>query len=392
MAAISSDKEGGTFDSVLNKSLILFDLAEKANKYQAFIGFYNVAKSKGFDAPTALKYAEDLVNDTQFVYGKSNTPKWFRGSSGAVIGQYKKFFLNDLALYSNLATGAVKGDSGAAKGLITKMAAMVALGGLSNMAPGLRDLDKLLMAMGIDSKQELRELFKDNQFAADFSTNGLLYALGLPDISQAVGNEILDLPDRYDNDSLPATLGKLVGGVSVGVAQKGLNAIQLAADGEYMKAAQQPVAGLAGPLRAVETMLNPERGITNNRGDTMVPDVTKGEIVSLFGGFNPARNRRAQDDLRSATRFGAKVSDNENINERLAEAVVSKEGLSPIIRSYYEAQSKKPASARRPINWTSVNEIVKRKRNPLQAKIDSMPKSARAEALKKFGKYSENRM
>jgi hypothetical protein len=389
MAGIASGREDSTFDSVLNTSLVFFDLAEKANRYQAFIASYNVAKKKGMDAPTAIKYAGEFVKDTQFVYDKTNTPKWFRGSAGAIIGQYKKFFLNDLALYSNLATSAAKGNTGAAKGLITKMAAMVALGGLSNMAPGIRDLDKLLMAGGIDTKEALREFFKDSQFAADFSSNGLLYALGLPDISQAVGNEILDLPDRYDNDALETTFGKLVGGVSIGVGQKLINAAQLAADGKYMKAAQQPVAGFSGPLRAIETMMNPERGLTNNRGDTMVPNVTKGEIASLFGGFNPARNRREQDLMRSATKLGAKASDNDNINERLAEAKLNKESLTPIINAYYKAQSKKPLYARRSINWTSVAQIEKRKRNPLQAKIDSMPKAARAEAMKRYGKYME---
>src|SRR5690606_35366067 len=60
-------------------TMILFDRAEKLNRTHAFIAGYEMAAKKGANFEERVAAGERLVDDSQFIYSKSNRPEIARG-------------------------------------------------------------------------------------------------------------------------------------------------------------------------------------------------------------------------------------------------------------------------------------------------------------------------
>ena len=109
----------------------LFGFAEKYNRHVAFIAAWNAAPP-GVDR---YQFAVDAVDETQFLYNKSNRPNWGRGAIGATVFTFRTFIINYLEFLARLP----RKQQALALGVLVFMA------GFSGI-PGLDDLDDAIDA------------------------------------------------------------------------------------------------------------------------------------------------------------------------------------------------------------------------------------------------------
>lgn len=161
----------GTTKSKVGKiaelSMAPFQFAEKVNRIHALFAGYDLATKKGLSGADALRFAEDIVDETQFVYGKSNRPEIARGPIGAPALVFKMWSGNFIRFLRN--QYGREGVMGVAKGLapITTLAGVTAL-------PLAKQLMDALRGSGIDLSKELRKIMADNE-APERLIDGILY-------------------------------------------------------------------------------------------------------------------------------------------------------------------------------------------------------------------------
>ena len=109
----------------------LFGFAEKYNRHVAFIAAWRSAP----DGVDRYQFAVDAVDETQFVYNKSNRPNWGRGVIGATVFTFRTFIINYLEFLARLP----RKQQALALGVLVFMA------GFSGI-PGLDDLDDAIDA------------------------------------------------------------------------------------------------------------------------------------------------------------------------------------------------------------------------------------------------------
>ena len=109
----------------------LFGFAEKYNRHVAFIAAWRSAP----DGVDRYQFAVDAVDETQFLYNKSNRPNWGRGAIGATVFTFRTFIINYLEFLARLP----RKQQALALGVLVFMA------GFSGI-PGLDDLDDAIDA------------------------------------------------------------------------------------------------------------------------------------------------------------------------------------------------------------------------------------------------------
>lgn len=111
-------KQGST------KTGFVFSKVEELNRLHAFAAGLNDAKKAGLTGNDAIKYAQKLVNETQFRFGLENAPAILRGgnTTASVLGQYKAYQIQQAIFLKNL----LLHDP---KGLLKYVGAVTALAG-----------------------------------------------------------------------------------------------------------------------------------------------------------------------------------------------------------------------------------------------------------------------
>jgi hypothetical protein len=95
------------WDMLLRGAGYLFNRVEQTNRSVAYLGalgrFYKAGPkammrriADGRIDDRAKQFADDVVNKTQFRYGKVGIPQAFRGPAGSVLGQFSTFGLNQI--------------------------------------------------------------------------------------------------------------------------------------------------------------------------------------------------------------------------------------------------------------------------------------------------------
>jgi len=112
-----------------------FNEAERFNRFVTAEGAYARAIAKGVDEDAAIQEALQLVRETQFDYSVANMPIVLSGPVGAVLGQFKSFFINEAEFIAGLSE----------KELMGFATAMVAMGGASSVfnLPGVDMVNRL---------------------------------------------------------------------------------------------------------------------------------------------------------------------------------------------------------------------------------------------------------
>ena len=159
----------------------LFSLAESYNRRVAFIAAHTLATENGIADP--FRFAEEAVNQTQFVYSKSARPNWARSTVGQMVFTFKTFSISYLEFLKRLP----------AKEQALALGVLVMFAGLGG-APGADDLDDLIdtlgQAMGYNTNSKAwKEKVLDDMIgkeAAQYALYGISHGLPI-DVSSRLG-------------------------------------------------------------------------------------------------------------------------------------------------------------------------------------------------------------
>lgn len=186
-------------------SMKFFSSAEKFNRETAFISGFRVGKGT---IAERVRFAEDFVNQTQYVYSKMNRPELFRGKKGALF-TFRGFGWNYLG---NLKNNIADKEWAAT---VRSLGTMAALGGASALPLVGKDLFAALELAGFDPKKKLREA-SPSQALVDLYLYGIPFTFGLNLSNSVSPGEIV--PD-LEEGPLAATV-RYVGGAPLAFAQR----------------------------------------------------------------------------------------------------------------------------------------------------------------------------
>jgi hypothetical protein len=170
----------------------VFGVAEQFNRRSTFIAAYRIAVEKGMANPA--QFAEQAVNDTQFVYTKANRPKWARGAVGSVLFTFKTYSINYVELLHRMAT---KGGPEGKRAALLAIGVLFVMSGMSGL-PGSDDLDDLIdgllqrLGYNFQSKAQRQRFFAETiglgELGARVLEHGASALPGVPiDVSGRLG-------------------------------------------------------------------------------------------------------------------------------------------------------------------------------------------------------------
>nr|MBL0731269.1 PLxRFG domain-containing protein [Desulfobacterales bacterium] len=199
---------GAIAAKVINKAGIFMQVAEKFNRASTGLAAFRVAyndgttfegeKTKGnYDA--SLKFAEKIILDSHFLYGKVNMPMAFRGGDIRKIMRagytFRSFQHNyfDIMSHMFLHEG-WQGKKAVARSLLN----IIAVGGLASF-PFFKGLSQVLLSALDDDEEDAMTLIRDkmpNAWMKDVVTYGLPGAMFGVDLSGSMGT---DLPQKLQD-------------------------------------------------------------------------------------------------------------------------------------------------------------------------------------------------
>src|SRR5712671_3957600 len=87
----------------------LFAGSYSGNRMHAWMAGLRDAEEQGLVGNAQLRYADKIMNDTQFIHTGANMPAATRGPFGHTVMQFKQFQLNQAAFMMNLLGDATDG-------------------------------------------------------------------------------------------------------------------------------------------------------------------------------------------------------------------------------------------------------------------------------------------
>ena len=310
MRELSGRKGGAAFigKTFTDYSSFLFDNVEKFNRLNAFINGYKIAEQKGMSLNESIKFAEDLVNETQFYYGKANRPEIARGKT-APLFTFRIFMGNYLKL--------LKDSIGQKEwGVLARMlGTMTALGGVAAI-PGIKELEQALTIAGVDTKAIARESLGGGKLS-DIIIHGLPTLAGM-NISGAIGiGEIAPDIER----GVPAALARGVMGVTADIPMRVGRAYTMATKYDDMYRAVEALMpeAIRNPMAAKRWA---KEGVRTPSQEPIVEKVTTKDSIIKGLGFQPNIVTRAYERENSERLLKELTKENAtNLNFRLAKAL-----------------------------------------------------------------------
>lgn len=350
---IAGSKFGRVMQKVLDGMGVFMQAAEVVNRQAVALAAYRMElKKTDGDVDAAIKYAAEVLDDTQFNMNISNQPRFMHNNAVRVVMQYKGFAINMMDYLGRTMRTAMDGmDKGerrqATKALGMIFAAQVALAGIGSLplyigaaavgakaggaaagaaggGMGAARLAKVLGggvgalalsaflngAFGDDDepwdwKADMRRWLAENTNAtfAQFLDRGLFSIAGV-DIADRIsmnGLMLRDLQEQHgkkawQNMAEEAALG--MGGVAMSKFYLGgARALDALEQGNTKDAfiSMLPVA-LANLLKGADMAAN---GVTDKRTGAKLMDVNAGEAMVQMFGFQPSdvRERRWADNV-----------------------------------------------------------------------------------------------
>jgi hypothetical protein len=245
----------------------------------------NVGNKEALQA--ARDYADRIVGETHLNYAAENRARHMHpngwGGWGRVMWQFRSYQQGMIYLVLKNLIDAAKGDKEARRASYYLAGTMLASAGVSGL-PGAATVFFVAQAIynafkDDDDEKDLRQMFYAGleevlgTTGADMAMKGSLAAIGL-DISQRVGMGDIFSPVRFGPDHLNPRdqavgyFGAMVGGAALGVLADYWKAANLAADGEFARAAQTALPKvLSDQIRWGREMT---QGVTDSAGRVLV--------------------------------------------------------------------------------------------------------------------------
>ena len=276
---------------------------ETVNRTVSALAAYRLEMARSKDHDTAVLYAQEVTNRTQFVYSNTNAPPIFNHPVARVALQFKKFGQGMYGLIGynigKALRNANEGDRAeAVKTLAYLMGTHVAMAG--SLGLPTEPFKWLLMgaqAAGLgfgweDVERYQREAIADfaGQTMGEAITRGLPRLIGI-DLSSRVGLDNLmsfGEPREYTESEVQSWLFKTAAGAPPGMVMDWVKGVNQVSQGEFIKAAELmiPVKVVSDSIRAYRTATEGKKSTADNQ--TMTP-YGPGEAVARVLGFTPRR-------------------------------------------------------------------------------------------------------
>ena len=300
-----SSQLGRAMDAIHKTEAWALGHIDTTTRMATALAAYRLELSKGGKHEAAMQFAQDHTKYTQFEYGASSAPVYFKGSSLAkLMAQFKRYQQGSLNLVAQEGQKAFHGDTGAMKtlgalllthGLIAGAVGMPlaqSVMGLANLF--IRDDDP-----NGDAQTRLRRLMYSalGNDAGQAVMDGLTAPLGLNFTRQLGMGSILT-----DEHLIPAGFGRVYGarnrdkvsalahgafGPAAGFAERVMAARQFYQEGDYMRSVQELLPEtIAG---AWDAAMWSSRGMQDGKGHVAIkPDnISAGSVAAKALGFEP---------------------------------------------------------------------------------------------------------
>ena len=267
---------------------------EILNRLSTAIAAYRLEMAKSGSAAKALQYADDILVDTHGDYSAFAAPRAFNTNIGKIALQFRKFQLIQLSLMAKLIKDAYTGKDRAVAvkaltyilGNTAVMAGVLGLPGMSAIAWILGQL------LGDDDEpfileKELREYIGDEDLA-NIITRGVPTVAGA-DLSGKIGmgNMLSVLPfteiDKLNGEKTAEIIGTLIAGPAGGLLARGADGVAYMANGDYWKGLELMTPKGVGDAMKAYRIAN--EGVTNNRGDVLLPPEELGDLDTIWRAF-----------------------------------------------------------------------------------------------------------
>ncbi len=278
---------------------------EAMNRTSVALAAYRLEFAKTGDQAKAERYAQETVNNTQFLYSMTNRPKWFNHPLAKLTLQFKQYGQGMYHLLGmNIGKAIHSLDPAERKEAMKTLAGIAATHMALAGALGLPTEPFKYLLMGLqfagitsfgwdDIEDQARRagaaMF--GKTAGEALTKGLPRLIGV-DVSSRIGLDSLlsfGEPRSRKEEDVKKWLFDTIAGAPAGLVAdvgKGLNAFT---GGDFEKAAELliPVKTVADSLRAYRQSTEGKKSATSGR-QTMAP-YTPTEALTRVLGFTPAR-------------------------------------------------------------------------------------------------------
>ncbi|MEN6584483.1 MAG: PLxRFG domain-containing protein [Sulfuricella sp.] len=361
-----------------------FALAEQVNRRSTFIAAYRTAVEQKMPNPAA--FAERAVLETQFLYSKSNKPKWARGAIGGTLFTFKTYSVSYLELMQRMWT---QGGPEGKRAVGWAIAMLMLVGGAGGL-PFMEDAEDLidgagqLMGYNVSAAQWRRDMVRDVVGAelGDFLEYGLSGLPGAPiDVSGRLG------------------MSNLIPGTGLFLTKQGrerdlLEVVGPAGDliGRGFTGAKKALTGdLAGAALEISPLAvrNADKGVDmaisgiykDTKGYKEI-DTTLDEAVAKAIGFQPravAQVQEANSFMQRSKSFYVQTSS--EIKAQWAQALFNKddaalERVRERLNDWNENNPEQRITIKMPDIWKRVREMGK---DRTQRIADTAPKALRQE-------------
>lgn len=292
-------KVTGAWNRIDKGMRMLVQKGEAINRLTTAMTAYRLAKQAGESDAGAIDYAERILSETHGDYGSFNAPKYFNTTLGKIALQFRKFQLIQISFYAKLIRDAYEGND--RKAALKTLAYALGHTGLLAGAVGMPGYAAIAWVLGkalgdedepYDLTFQIRKAI-GNEDVANLVLRGAPTLAGV-DISGKVGagNMLSIMPFSNADMSTPQgraeALGTLLGGASMGLANRLVDGLGLMLEGQWLRGLEYALPkGLGDAIKAAR--IN-EEGMTRRNGDVILPanEVSAVESIIQAIGFLPA--------------------------------------------------------------------------------------------------------
>ncbi|MGD9364582.1 MAG: PLxRFG domain-containing protein, partial [Desulfobacteraceae bacterium] len=260
---------------------------------------------KGDKAPyeIAKRFAETVVNDAHFVYGKSNRPEALRGDVGkwgSLAYTFRTFSHNLINLWSWM----YKQGGPGRKALLKSIGAMAVIGGLSSIPLYKTFMHIIREATGDDWEEKLIDSWLPDQahLMRDMIVYGVPAGMGFT-LGGSIGMELPVFDKMKLNQSLTGQLGSNIGEI-IGVPWAVIEDLEAAANsyrsGQKLRAMEYllPTAA-SNPLKAIRMHTTGQTSISgrpiSDPGSNAPRKITVKEAIGKAMGLQPVSSTKSWD-------------------------------------------------------------------------------------------------
>lgn len=277
---------------IMEASMIFQKGTERLNRTQAFIGFWEIGKSKGLQGERLRRFAEEAVDETQFVNTAANAPKIAESQLARIALQYKTSYVGKMIRF--LRDNGV--GSGNARVALASIAMQGALAGAFYM-PGMATVLKIWEALGGDPKDEIREAIADPT-----ASTGVMYGIPAMLGYSLNGAGIGELIGSWDRGVGQALLNAF-GGPASSVATNFGKGVELMRQGQtWMALEQMAPRFLKNPSRSLRSMFDEEGAVRDAKLQTLFTPDRYDQAAMMFG-FTPQAQNEAYERRNTAYRL-----------------------------------------------------------------------------------------